>query len=303
MNRPTWQARLFDFAIRVIVRRENWGAERALARRARLIFGAPRPYGWIRTRGIRIQPSSQRLIRGEWLNPRARPRRVLLYIHGGAFVSCSAATHRPITGGLSRYTTCTVFAVDYRLAPEHRYPAALDDVMVAYEWLIRECVDPKSLAVVGDSAGGGLTLSLLMQARDEGLPLPACGVCLSPWADLAGEGASLQANNGRCPMFRPRNIPDFASAYLGNSSPREPYASPVFGDLAGLPPLLLQVGSTELLVSDADRIREKVRATGGVCELQVFQDMFHGWQMLDGIVPEASRALRDVASFVESHTH
>jgi monoterpene epsilon-lactone hydrolase len=303
MSKASWQSRFFDFAIRVMIRRENWGAERALARRARSMLGAPRPYGWIRTRGIRIQPSSHRLIRGEWLDSATSNRGVLLYIHGGGFVCCSAATHRPITGALSRYTANRVFAVDYRLAPEHRYPAALDDVMKAYEWLIRECVDPKSLAVIGDSAGGGLTLSLLLRARDEGLPLPACGVCLSPWVDLVGEGASLQTNNGRCAMFRPTNVPAFAGAYLGNRSPREPYASPVFGDLAALPSLLVQVGSTELLFSDAERIDEKVRATGGVCELQVFQDMFHGWHMLDGVVPEAGLALRDVARFVKSHLH
>jgi acetyl esterase/lipase len=173
--------------------------------------------------------------------------------------------------------------------------------MTAYRWLI-ERIDPKSLAVAGDSAGGGLTLSLLVRARDEGLPLPACSVCLSPWVDLSGGGPSLKTNNGRCAMFRPRNIPDFASAYLGSTSPREPYASPVFADLAGLPPLLLQVGSTELLLSDAERTHEKIQASGGVSELQVFREMFHGWHMLDGIVPEAGRAFGDMALFLRQHT-
>ena len=159
-------------------------------------------------------------------------------------------------------------------------------------------VAPRSLALAGDSAGGGLVLGTLVRLRDEGVPLPSCAVCFSPWTDLAGTGASLQRNDGRCAMFRPRNIPDFARVYLASASPLNPDASPVYADLRGLPPLLLQVESTELLLDDARRVHDKVREAGGVSRLEVVDGVFHGWQMLDGFMPEATQALDQASSFM-----
>jgi acetyl esterase/lipase len=137
-----------------------------------------------------------------------------------------------------------------------------------------------------------------VRLRDERLPLPECAVCLSPWTDLAGTGHSLQSNDGRCAMLHPENIADFARAYLGAASPRDPYASPLFADLAGLPPLLLQVASSELLLDDACRVHDKVRAAGGLSRLTVVDGVFHAWQMLDGLVPEAGLALEQAAAFM-----
>lgn len=222
----------------------------------------------------------------------------MLYVHGGGYVACSAATHRPITAGLARRTHRRILALDYRLAPEHRFPAALDDTVAAYHWLLEQGVAPRALALAGDSAGGGLVLATLVRLRDEGVPLPSCAVCFSPWTDLAGTGASLQRNDGRCAMFRPRNIPDFARAYLASASPLNPYASPVYADLRGLPPLLLQVESTELLLDDARRVHDKVREAGGVSRLEVVDGVFHGWQMLDGFMPEATQALDQASLFM-----
>jgi acetyl esterase/lipase len=299
-SRPSIQSRLVAAAIRLIVRRERWGDDRALARRARRLFGAPPVYGWLRSHGVRIRPSTHPQIPGEWLHSRRDTGRVTLYVHGGGFVSCSAATHRPITSQLARSTGC-VFAVNYPLAPESRYPAAPDAVLAAYRWLLDEVVSPNHLAVIGDSAGGNLAVGLLLRVRDAGLPLPACAVALSPWLDLSGSLPSVQANNGRCAMFRPGNMTDFARAYLGTGTEPEDWAFPLRCDLNGLPPLLLQVGSDELLLDDALQLHSKLRSRGGDSALEIYDGVFHGWHLLDGIMPEASTALNRVASFLDAH--
>lgn len=299
---PSWQARGLTLAVRVYMRRATWGDERARVARARRVFGLPPPWRWLRVRGVRISPLRDDRVRGEWIVADRSERGVVLYVHGGGYVACSAATHRPITAGLARRAHRRILALDYRLAPEHRFPAALDDTVAAYRWLLDQGVAPRSVALAGDSAGGGLVLATLVRLRDEGVPLPSCAVCFSPWTDLAGTGPSLQLNDGRCAMFRPRNIPDFARAYLGAASPLNPYASPVYADLRGLPPLLLQVESTELLLDDARRVHDKVRETGGVSRLEVADGVFHGWQMLDGFMPEATQALDQASSFMSEPT-
>src|SRR5512145_1724351 len=261
---PSWQARCLTFAIRLVMRRLTWGDERTLTRRARRVFGAPNPLQWLRTRDVRIDSVSGR-VGGEWITPPSGDRGVIMYLHGGGYVACSPATDRPIAAGLARLAGRRVFSPEYRLAPEHRFPAALDDAVAAYRWLLDQGVSARSLAVAGTSAGGGLALAMLLRLRDEGaLPLPASAVCFSPWTDLAGTGDSLRRNEGRCAMFRRANITDFARIYLGEAWPQNPYASPVFADLGGLPPLLLQVASDELLFDDARRIHDNVRKAGGV---------------------------------------
>jgi acetyl esterase/lipase len=240
-------------------------------------------------------------VRGEWVVPKEYDEGVVLYLHGGGYVSCSAATHRPITAALARFTGLRVLGLDYRIAPEHRFPAALDDAVTAYRWLLEQGLHGSAVSVAGDSAGGGLVLGLLLRVRDAGLPLPACGVCFSAWTDLAGTGASTRLNDGRCAMFRTENIAEFAAVYLGDNSPFDLYASPAHAELSGLPPLLLQVGSTELLLDDTRRVHDKIQEAKGVSRLEVYDDVFHCWQMLDGIVPEAHVALRQAAAFIRSH--
>jgi epsilon-lactone hydrolase len=305
---PSWQARGLSASLRLFVRRHRWGSDaEAVARRARLLFGAPRPYQWLRSRGLNVRRVDERVgVRGEWLEPSGADASagVIFYLHGGGYVAGSAATQRPVTAALARLTASRVFSLDYRLAPEHRYPAALDDACAAYEWLLaQEGVDAHAVSVAGDSAGGGLTLGFLLRVRDAGLAPPACAVCFSPWTDLAGVGASVRANDGRCAMFHTENIEEFAAAYLpAGASPRDPYASPAHAaDLRGLPPLLLQVGSTELLLDDSRIIHDKIRAAGGASRLEIYEDLPHGWQMLDGLVPEARAALRQAASFIREH--
>jgi acetyl esterase/lipase len=283
------------------MRRARWGDPEVLARRARRLFGLPNPIQWLRTRGIRIELVRAGDVRGEWLTAARADRGALLYIHGGGYVAGSPAVYRPITAALARLTGRRVFSLDYRLAPEHRFPAALDDAIAAYRWLLGQGIAPGSLALAGDSAGGGLVLATLLRARDEGMPLPACAVCLSPWTDLAGTGESLIANNGRCAMFRPENIPDFARIYLGAVTPKHPYASPVYAELHGLPPLLFQVGDDELLLDDSRRVHDAVRRAGGRSTLEMTAGVFHVWQMLDGFLPEARAALLRAAEFIASN--
>ena len=297
---PSWQARVLSFAVSSLVRRRDWGPERTLARRARRLFGASRPYGWIAIRGLRCDRVRAGSICGEWLIPKDPDPGVVFYVHGGGFVSCSAATHRPITAALARATRRRVFSVDYRLAPEHRFPAAQDDVLAAYEWLLTTGVQSSEVALAGDSAGGNLVLALAVRLRDECRPAPACVVAFSPWADLGGTGASVRANDGRCAMFRPKNIADFAAAVLGPVAANSPAASPVYADLSGLPPVLLHVGSTELLLDDAQRVHERIRSGGGTSRMEVYEDVPHAWQMLAPLVPEATTSIRDAAAFMAS---
>jgi acetyl esterase/lipase len=295
---PSWQARLSIVGVRMLMRRRDWGDERMLARRARRVFGAPRLLQWLRTRAVRIEPIHGGRVRGEWIVPERSDGGTVLYFHGGGYVAGSAATDRPLTAALARLARRRVLGLDYRLAPEYRFPAAIDDALSAYRWLLDTGVPPSALALAGTSAGGGLALGTLLRIRDEGLPPPACAACFSPWTDLTGGGASVRLNDGRCATLRSENITAFARAYLGEGSPRTPYASPLFGDLDGLPPLLLQAASTELLLDDARQVHDKIQRAGGVSRLEVFDGVFHAWHMLDGFVPEARMALRRAATFV-----
>jgi acetyl esterase/lipase len=295
---PSWQAQFFDRYFRVVVRRRDWGDEWTLARRARLYFGAPRVEQRLALWGLQHERVADGGIRGEWLSVRDPGPGILLYLHGGGYVSCSSATHRPVTAALARLTRRRVFAADYRTAPEARFPAALEDVAAIYRWLQTFGAPGEPIAVAGESAGGGLVLALALHARDAGWPSPACLVALSPWTDLVGTGDSLRANDGRCAMFHPENIPAFASVYLNGAPADDPRASPVYADLRGLPPILLQVGSTELLLDDARRVHQRILAGGGASRLTVYDGMLHGWQLLVPFVPEARAALHEAAEFI-----
>ncbi|HEX6315993.1 MAG TPA: alpha/beta hydrolase [Gemmatimonadaceae bacterium] len=237
---------------------------------------------------------------GEWLSPEAPLPGTVLYVHGGGFVAGSPATHRPITAALARFTQRRVFSLDYRLAPEHRHPAAVRDAIRAYEWLLSETVDTP-IALAGDSSGGNLVLSLALHLRERAVAQPACVVMFSPWTDLAATGASSRTNDGADPMFHFENSSAFAAAYLSDERPDAPEVSPVYANLAGLPPLLLHVGSTETLLDDSRRVHERVRETGGVSEMRIFDGVAHCWQMLVPLVPEATASLREAAAFMSRH--
>lgn len=291
---------MFGCVIRVFVRRRDWGAEGALAARARRIFGAPRGYRSLATVGSSRRPLQRDGVNGEWLVPRRPLPGIVLYVHGGGFVSCSAATHRPISAALARLTRRPVFSVDYRLAPEARLPAAHEDIAAAYQFVLDSGIDSSQIALVGDSAGGNLVLSLAVQLRDRGLPNAACVAAFSPWTDLTGQSLSVSLNTERCVTFYPQNMHDFAAAALGNGNRANPAVSPVYADLHDLPPVLLHVGATELLLDDATRVHERIRGSKGESSLHVYDDVPHCWQMLFPFVPEAVASLRETAAFIDA---
>jgi epsilon-lactone hydrolase len=230
--------------------------------------------------------------------PASLPNRYLLYLHGGAYVAGSPALYRHFTWRIAEATRSTLLAIEYRLAPEHPFPAALTDAVAAYRWLLAHAADPKGLAIIGDSAGGGLALATLMKIRDQGLPLPATAVAMSPWTDLALTGASLRLNAKVDCMVNSEEMPSIADMYLAGTDPRNPYASPLYGNPAGLPPILIQVGSEEVLLDDAARMAERLRNAGGKVELEIWPRMPHVWQLFVPLLPEAHRAIAQIGRFV-----
>jgi acetyl esterase/lipase len=229
---------------------------------------------------------------------RARPDRHVLYLHGGGYVYGACSYYRDFIWRISAATAGQVLCIDYRLAPEHPFPAALDDAISAYRWLLAEGAAPAQLAVMGDSAGGGLALATLLRLRDEAVPLPAAAVGLSPWTDLALTGESLRINAEADPMLKVEDPTVFARHYLAGTDPRNPYASPLYGDPRGLPPVLMQVGSDEILRDDAVRMADKLKAAGCSVEVEVWPRMPHSWHLYARIVPEGKRALERIGAFV-----
>lgn len=214
-------------------------------------------------------------VNATWFEPpNAGGTRALLYFHGGGYVFGSIQSHRDIINRLARDTGVRVLAVDYRLAPEHPHPAALDDARAAYGWLLQNGVAPKELLVAGDSAGGGLVVALLMALRDGGVPLPCGAVCFSPWLDLAATAPSIRLNE-RTDYLPAHALVRVGQMYAGTHSVEDPHVSPLNGEARGLPPLLLQAGGAEILLDDAVRFEQKARAAGVDVTLQVDPDMFH----------------------------
>ena len=227
----------------------------------------------------------------------ARPGTEVLFLHGGAYSVGSFRNYGHFTWRLGKAARARVLALDYRMAPEHPYPAALNDALAGYCWLLDQGAKPDRILLAGDSAGGGLTLALLLKLRDEGVPLPAGAVALSPWTDLATTGASLHTKADTDPMLVASEIPHHAAMYLGGADPRDPYASPLYGDPRGLPPTLIQAGGDEVLLDDGVRMAEKMQAAGCDVELQVWPRMPHVFQLLATVMPEAQAAVAEIARF------
>jgi monoterpene epsilon-lactone hydrolase len=201
--------------------------------------------------------------------PASEEDRHVLHLHGGGFITGSPPLYRHLTWRIASAARACVLSIDYRLAPEYPFPAALDDAVTAYHWLLAEGADPRRIAVMGDSAGGGLALSLLLRLRDQGIPLPAAAVALSPWTDLALTGPSLSLNASADPLVSAEQARRFVDYYLAGADPRTPYASPLYGKPEGLPPTIIQVGSDEVLRDDAVRMADRMRAAGCRVELEI----------------------------------
>lgn len=225
--------------------------------------------------------------------------RVLLSLHGGGYVTGSIYTHRKLFAHIAKSIGCRALLVEYRRAPEHVHPAQLDDVMTAYSWLLKQGIAPGHIAVVGDSAGGALALSMALRARDEGRPTPDAVMLLSPWVDLEISGETIASNAGKDVLFRKEGIERLVDMFLGpTGNRRDQYASPLYADLKNLPPLYIQVGGDELLLDDSRRLAERAKAAGVDVRLDVFPELQHTFHFSVGRAPEANDAVSRLAKWV-----
>jgi acetyl esterase/lipase len=298
MLMASWQSYVLDPFLRVQIKRKLVRARTAEDIRKAFNGKMPAP------RGAKFAADNLRGVAGEWVTAgaapaAAEPAGTLLYLHGGGYVGCSPKTHRAITGGYA-LRGIKVFCPDYRLAPEHPFPAAVEDALAVYKALLERGTAPGALAVGGDSAGGGLTCALLLAAKAEGLPMPASALVFSPLTDLAATGATLRSNLRRDALLPGGKMSEGFAFYLNGADPETPLASPLYGDLAGLPPLLIQVGAGEVLRDDAERFAAKARAAGVAVDFSVWRNMPHVWQLFQAVLPEARQALDQAAAFARA---
>jgi acetyl esterase/lipase len=250
---------------------------------------------------LRVTPVAIGDLHAEWIRAEQSPRdAALLYFHGGGYVIGSSQSHRQFVAKYVKGSGVAAFVPDYRLAPEHPFPAALDDAVVAYRYLLDEGISPANIVVGGDSAGGGLCLATLLALRDQGLPLPSGTVALSPWTDLANTGESLRTNAAVDTLTWAESWTVFSKYYVGDQDPRRPWISPLYGDLHGLPPLLLYVGGDELLRDDATRFAAKAQAAGVDVTLHVGEGLFHCYPVCAPLFPEATQAMDAISAFIQA---
>lgn len=288
------RANLVRLGSRLMIKRRSRGQSLAGARkvfRAMERLTPPAPRGTEATRVDAGGVPAESVTR-----PAALPGRHVLYLHGGGYCLGSPANYRHFSWRIADAVRAPVLTIAYRLAPEHPFPAALEDALAAYRWLLGR--GAKEIIVMGESAGGGLTLALLMRLRDETVPLPAAAVAISPWTDLALTGVSLEENAVTDPMLNTGDLPRLAAGYLAGASPRHPYASPLYGDPSGLPPVLTLAGSDEILHDDAVRMAEKLRSANPRSELQVWPRMVHAWPLFAPVMPESRAAITGIGAFV-----
>lgn len=225
---------------------------------------------------------------------------VILYLHGGGYGLGSIETHRDLVARICRASRASALALDYRLAPEHKFPAQLEDALCAYQWLLDENIDPSRIVIAGDSAGGCLTFSTLLKLRDVGHPLPAAGVALSPWIDPEMQGTTLDVNE-RYDYIGRRVLHQYVKRWIDPTQLQNPLAAPLHADLSGLPPLLIQVGSAEVLLDDSRRIAERAKAAGVDVTLRVWEDMIHVWHLFAFMAPQGVAAIEEIGAFIREH--
>jgi len=251
--------------------------------------------------GVSLEAVDANGVAGEWVRaPGVRDDAVFLYLHGGGYVLGSPATGRHLAAAFSEAAGASILSLDYRLAPEHPFPAAVEDGAAGYRWLVNQGFPPERIAVGGDSAGGGLTVATLLALRDAGDPLPATGICISPWVDLTCSSASYKTKTGTDPIVVHEDILWMASMYIGDEDPKTPLISPVFADLKGLPPILIQVGSEEMLLDDSIGLDRRAREAGVDSTLEVWDDMIHVWHLFFQMLKEGRDAISRIGEYFNS---
>jgi acetyl esterase/lipase len=227
--------------------------------------------------------------------------KIVLYFHGGGYNACSPNTHRELCANISIASCAKVLLIDYRLAPENPFPAALEDATSSYRWLLKNGYSNENIAVAGDSAGGGLSVAASISLRDGGEPMPSSVACISPWTDLELSGDSIKTHASIDPMLTLEVLQHMASNYIKKNNPCSPYISPIYADLKGLPPLFIQVGSDEMLLDDSIRIVEKAKNSGVDVKLEIYDQMWHVWHLAARFMPEAKKAVNELGLFIRNH--
>jgi monoterpene epsilon-lactone hydrolase len=250
---------------------------------------------------VTVTPITANGVPAEWTStPDADPSSAILYLHGGGYVICSLQSHRHLAAEVGRASGTRTLAIDYRLAPEHPFPAPVEDTVAAYRFLLDSGLKPSRIAFAGDSAGGGLVIGAMLAIREAGLPLPACGWCISPWVDMEALGHSFTDRAETDPTVQQATIQMMAQLYLGGANPRHPHAAPLYGDLRGLPPLLIQVGSVETLLDDSIQLARKAGIAEVPVALQIWPEMIHIWHIFFPMLDAGRRAIASGGSFVRN---
>ena len=248
---------------------------------------------------VKVEPVTANGVRAEWSStPGAIDDAALLYLHGGGYVIGSLDSHRHLVAEAGRAAGCWALAVDYRLAPEHPFPAAVEDAVAGYRYLLGRGLKPNRIAIAGDSAGGGLVVSAMVAIRDAGLPQPGCGWCISPWVDMEAAGETMTSRSTADPMVQKAGILDMARLYLNGADPRSALASPIYADLKGLAPLLIQVGAAETLLDDALALAKAAGAADVYVDLQIWPEMIHVWHLFHPELKAGIRAIDSGGAFV-----
>jgi len=254
-------------------------------------------------RDVKCEAVSAGGVPAEWIvPPNAAADRVILYLHGGGYVMGSINTHRATVARIARASQARGLAIDYRMGPEHPFPAAIEDSTAAYRWLIAQGYKPGKIVISGDSAGGGLTLATLIALRDAGTAMPAAAVPISAWADLEGTGDSVKTRAAADPSVDQESLLRMAKMYAGDHDRKNPLLSPIHADYRGISPMLLQVGDAEILLDDSNRVAERAKAAGVKVELEVWPEMFHVWHAFAKILPEGQQAIDRIGAYVLEHT-
>jgi acetyl esterase/lipase len=297
MTMHSWQLYTLDSVLRFSLKRlvnirRDLRAVRVFFNRVASLYKLPP--------GILFQEVTIETLKGMWITPHKHSTDTLvLYLHGGGFCMGSVHSHKAYLAWFSHLTGCPLLVTTYRLAPEHPFPAALEDSITAYSWLIKHKMPFQNIILAGESAGGGLCLSTLVYAREHGLPLPTAAVCISPWLDLAHTGESFIYNQHKDALLSISNVLQAAAFYYQNNDPYHPLISPLYADLSGLPPLLIQVSNTEMLLSDSLRVTDKAKAHAVNVTLEIWKNMPHAWPYFAPILPEARKAILHIKQFID----
>jgi epsilon-lactone hydrolase len=252
---------------------------------------------------VTVHPVSANGVKAEWTEtPEGDRARAILFLHGGGYVIGSLDSHRHLVAEAGRAARMRALAIDYRLAPEHPFPAAVDDALAAYRFLLAGGIPPGGIAIAGDSAGGGLVVATMLAIREAGLAQPACGWAISPWVDMEATGASMASKAAVDPTVQKAGILDMARLYLNSADPRSPLAAPIYGDLRGLAPLLIQVGAAETLLDDAIRLAQVAGAADVAVDLQVWPEMIHVWHTYFPVLSAGRRAIASGGEFIRAMT-